>query len=41
MSRDKEQRNSIFEIESCERFNVKTIRNVKRFYRRIYATYSA
>ena len=40
MSKDKKQRDSIFEIESCKRFNIKTTKNVRKFCRRIYATYS-
>ena len=39
MSKDKEWRDSISEIKSYKKFNVKTIKNVKKFCRRIYATY--
>ena len=40
MSKDNEQRDLIFKIESCEKFNLKTIRNIKKFRRKIYVTYS-
>ena len=40
MSKDKERRDSIFKIENYERFNIKTTKNVRKFCRRIYATYS-
>ena len=40
MSKDKERRDSIFKIKSYKKFNFKLIRNVERFRRRIYATYS-
>ena len=40
MSKDNERRDSISEIENCERFNLEIIRNIKRFRCRIHATYS-
>ena len=40
MSKNNEQRDSIFKIKSCEKFNFETTKNIKRFRRRIYATYS-
>ena len=40
MSRDNERRDSIFKIKSDEKFNLKITKNIKRFHRRIYATYS-
>ena len=39
MSRNKEQYDSNFKIESYEKFNVEIIRNVKEFCSKIYATY--
>ena len=39
MSRDNERRDSIFEIENYKKFNLKTIRNIKKFRRKIHATY--
>ena len=39
MSRNKEWRDSIFEIENYKKFNIKIIKNVRKFCRRIYATY--
>ena len=39
MLKNKKRRDLIFKIKSCEKFNVKTTKNVKRFCRRIYATY--
>ena len=41
MSKGNERRGSIFEIENCERFNLETIKNIRRFRRKIHATYSA
>ena len=40
MSKNNERRDSIFKIENCEKFNFKTIKNIKRFRCRIHATYS-
>ena len=40
MSRNKERRDSIFEIKNYKKFNVKITKNVKKFCRRIYAIYS-
>ena len=40
MLKDNERRDPISEIEKCERFNFKIIKNIKRFRRRIHATYS-
>ena len=39
MSRDNGRRDSIPEIENCEKFNLETTRNIKKFRRRIHATY--
>ena len=40
MSKNKEQRDSIFEIENYKKFNFKIIKNIKKFRRKIYVTYS-
>ena len=40
MLRNNERRDSISEIKSCEKFNFKITRNIKRFRRRIHAIYS-
>ena len=40
MSKDNKRRDSIFEIENYEKFNFKTIKNIKRFRCKIHATYS-
>ena len=40
MSKDNERRDSIFKIESCEKFNFKITRNIRRFRCRIHVTYS-
>ena len=40
MLKNEKRRDQIFEIENCEKFNIEIIRNVERFCRRIYATYS-
>ena len=40
MSKDNEWRDSIFEIKSYKRFNLETIKNIRKFRRKIYATYS-
>ena len=40
MSKNKKRRDSIFEIDNCKKFNVEIIKNIERFRRRIYATYS-
>ena len=39
MLKDKEQRDSIFKIESYKKFNFKTTKNIKKFRRKIHATY--
>ena len=39
MSKNNERRDSIFKIENCEKFNFEIIRNIRRFRRRIHATY--
>ena len=40
MSRNKKRRDQIFEVENYEKFNIEITRNIKRFCRKIYATYS-
>ena len=40
MLKNNERRNSISEIESCKKFNFKTTKNIKKFHRKIHATYS-
>ena len=39
MSRNEKQRDQIFKIKNYKKFNVETIKNVRRFCRKIYATY--
>ena len=39
MSKDNERRDLIFEIKSCKKFNFEIIKNIKKFRRRIHATY--
>ena len=39
MLRNNEQRDSISKIKNCEKFNFKIIKNIKKFRRRIHATY--
>ena len=40
MSQDNKRRDSIFEIKNYKKFNFKIIKNIKRFRRKIHATYS-
>ena len=40
MSKNNEQRDSIFKIENCEKFNFKIIKNIKRFRCKIHVIYS-
>ena len=40
MSKDNGRRDLIFEIKNYKRFNFKTTRNIKKFRRKIHATYS-
>ena len=40
MLKGNERRGPILKIKNCERFNFKTIRNIRKFRRRIHATYS-
>ena len=40
ISRNKERRDQIFKIENYKKFNIETIKDIEKFYRRIYATYS-
>ena len=39
MSRNEEQRNQVFKIKNCKKFNIKTTRNAEKFCRRIYIIY--
>ena len=39
MSKNKKQRDSIFEIENHKKFNIKITRNIKEFRNKIYVTY--
>ena len=39
MSKNNERRDSIFEIKNYKKFNFKIIRNIKKFRRKIHATY--
>ena len=39
MSKNNERCDSIFKIKNCEKFNLKIIKNIKKFCRKIYATY--
>ena len=39
ISKYQKRRDLIFEIESCKKFNIKIIKNVEEFRRKIYATY--
>ena len=39
MSKDNERRDSISKIKNCKRFNFKIIRNIRKFRRKIHATY--
>ena len=40
MSKNNERRDLIFKIKNCKKFNLKTIKNIKKFRRKIHATYS-
>ena len=40
MSKDKERRDSIFEIKSCKKFNLEITKNIRKFCCRIHVTYS-
>ena len=39
ISKSEKQRDQIFEIKNCKKFNIKTTKNVEKFRRRIDATY--
>ena len=40
MLKNKKRRDLIFKIKNCKKINVEIIRNIEKFYRRIYAIYS-